>query len=416
MSENLRERLRQLGVVRGVQELSAQAAPSRLAIEDLVPGRFRLTSRGKCFIAESVYPHDHRHGSLELSAFLRLSTKTAAQIAQDDLLATADLGRACFLDTETTGLSAGTGTMAFVVGVGFFSGDSFHVDQYFLRDPGDEPAMVEALAEQLVAFDVIVSYNGRSFDVPIIENRFILARVPPPTNGIPHLDLLHSARRLWRYHLPSCSLGTVEKEILGVVREQADVPGGVIPYLYRDYLRTGDAREMKRVLYHNLVDILSLVTLAAWLCHAFSEPRARDRMSGAELYGLGRWHASLGQPTQAEAAYRAALKTNLHSDLRSVVLRVLAYFLKRSNRRAQAFAYWQQLALEDTNDILAHVELAKYFEWHLSNQTAAIEWTETALNRVNAWPLGIRREQTLADLRHRVARLKRKAHRPVPNE
>jgi uncharacterized protein YprB with RNaseH-like and TPR domain len=438
MHDDLRRRLRELGVVKGMRELATPAPRRRVAIESLVPGRFHTTSHGQCFVAEATYPLEHLHGDLPLSTFLDLPAEIVAQVPQYGALAGVDRRRVCFLDTETTGLSGGTGTMAFVIGLGFFVENGFQVLQYFLRDPGDEPAMIEALAERLPAFEALVSFNGRTFDVPIIENRFILARTPPPTTDLPHLDLLHPARRLWHYHLPSCALGTLERAVLGVLREQDDVPSGVIPTLYRDYLRTGDAREMQRVLYHNAVDILSLVTLATRLCRAFAAPwsgteEERDeRMSGGELFGLGRWYAAENRPAEAERAYRAALRsldkgrdkprpgqapgTDHVPDLRARVLRTLGHLLKRTGRRSEAFAYWQQLALENVDDVLAHVELAKYFEWHVGDLSLAAGWTQAAIARVENWPAGVDRGLTLAELRHRLARLERKRNQQPPGD
>jgi uncharacterized protein YprB with RNaseH-like and TPR domain len=417
MREDIRRRLRELGVVKGTRELALLPPRSRVAIEDLVTGRFQTTSHGQCFVVEERYPLDHRHGSLPLSAYLDISPEIAAQIARDGALTGVDLRKACFLDTETTGLSGGAGTMAFVVGLGFFVEKDFYVHQYFLRDPGDEPAMVETLAERLSKFEALISFNGIAFDVPILENRFILARIRPPTARLPHLDLLPPARRLWRYHLPSRALGALEREVLGVLREQDDVPSGVIPLLYRDYLRTGDAREMKRVLYHNVIDILSLVTLTALLCCIFANPWAETELSGAEFYGLGQWYASEDRLIETERAYRTALRlcsgpalrANLTPDLRAKALHDLAHLLKRSDRRTEAFAYWQQLAIETTDNVLAHVELAKHLEWHVENLSLAIGWTRAAIALVEKWPAGEYRNTTLADLRHRLERLERKA-------
>jgi uncharacterized protein YprB with RNaseH-like and TPR domain len=415
MHKDLQRRLREMGVVRGVRGLATLPPRQRVAIEDLVEGRFLATSHGRCFVAEAAHPPGHFHGDLPLSAFLDLSPEIVAQIARDDALADIDPRRVCFLDTETTGLSGGTGTMAFVVGLGFFTdaardgADGFCVHQYFLRDPGDEPAMIEWLAELLPEFQALVSFNGRAFDVPILENRFVLARVPPPTAGLPHLDLLPPARRLWRYSLPSCALGSLEREVLGVLREQDDVPSGIIPTLYRDYLRTGDAREMQRVLYHNAVDILSLVTLATRLCHALATSWDKEKLSGAEFYSLGRWYAAEERWGETEHAYRAALtQADLPIDLRAKALRDLGYLLKRADRKSEAFACWQQLAVESTGDVLPYVELAKYFEWHAENPLLAAGWTRAALALVEHWPAGLRREDALADLRHRLERLERK--------
>ncbi len=407
MQPDLQRRLRELGVVRGVRELATLPPRRRLAIEDLVDGHFHTTFHGQCFVVETTYPLDHTHGHLPLAAFLALDAVNVAQVAQDERLAGTDLQRACFLDTETTGLSGGTGTMAFVVGLGFFADDGFHVRQYFLRDPGDEPAMIEALAEFLPGFTALVSFNGRAFDVPILENRCILARTPPPTARLPHLDLLPPARRLWRRVQSSCALSALEREVLGVQREQDDVPSGIIPLLYRDYLRTGDAREMKRVLYHNSVDILSLVTLAARLCRAFSNPWT-EPLSGAEFYGLGHWYTAEGRLSEAERAYRRAIRSGLAPGLRIRALAALGHLLKQANRRDEAFAFWQQLALETADDVTAHVELAKYFEWHAEDLALAAGWTQAALARVEAWPAGPYRDAVQAELRHRLTRLERK--------
>lgn len=414
MQPDLQRRLRELGVVRGVRELAALPPRRRVAIEDLVAGRFHTTTHGQCFVTEATYPLDHSHGYLPLAAFLDVSAEVAAQIAQDSALAGADLRRACFLDAETTGLSGGSGTMAFVVGLGFFADDGFRLRQYFLRDPGDEPAMIEALAELLPEFTALVTFNGRGFDVPILENRFILARIPPPTTRLPHFDLLPPARRLWHHAQPSCALGALEREVLGVHREQDDVPSGIIPFLYRDYLRTGDAREMKRVLYHNGVDILSLVTLAARLCRLFADPWGAQSehvcppLRAAEFYGLGCWYAAEGRPADAERAYREALRMGLVPGLRAKTLAALGYLLKRADRRGEAFGFWQQLALESVDEIVAHIELAKYLEWHVGDFALAAGWTRVALAQVETWPAGPYCESVQAELRHRLARLERK--------
>lgn len=419
MRDELKRRLRELGVVKGVRNLQTQDSRSMRPIEDLVPGRFHTTSRGQCFVAEASYPADYIHGDLTLSAFLELSPRAIARIEHDERVAQVDLHRVCFLDTETTGLSAGTGTMAFIVGLGYFVEDGFRLEQYFLRDPGDEPAMVEALMDRFPGFEALVSFNGRCFDVPIIENRFILARVAPRLQEKVHVDLLHPARRLWRYALSSCALTALEREVLGVRREQADVPSGIIPLLYRDYLQTGDARDMRRVLYHNQVDILSMVTLAARLCRAYADPwrEARDHdqpeLSPAEYYALGRWYADSGQPGDAERAYRTGLELSPEpgSTLHIRLLRELSYLLKRGDRRAEACVLWQQLAVEDRagiDRVRALIELAKYFEWYTADLAQAVECTRSAIDSVAIWRPSVRRASEMAELRHRLSRLERK--------
>ena len=403
--EDLRQRLRRLGLVRGVRSLPP--SPRRaVAIESVVEGEFHETPHGRCFVAHLELPADHLHGDLPLGTFLELSPQVLAVLGGNPALAGTDLRRALFLDTETTGLSGGTGTMAFLVGLGFFEGDRFRILQPFLRDPGDERAMVHFLQEQLPRFQFLVTFNGRGFDVPILETRFLLARLPFPLSGVPHLDLLPPARRLWRERLPSCALGTLEREVLGVQRDQADVPSGVIPLIYRDYLRTGDAREIARILYHNQVDILSMVTLAARLARALTDPLGEPGLGGAELYSLARWYGEAGG--DVEGTLRAALAAGLPPHLRLRALRDMALLLKRAGRRSEAAIWWQQLAVEDPLGVLAPVELAKTFEWHIPRPALAAGWTRLALARASRWPPGERRERALRDLLHRLERLERR--------
>ncbi|HEC36015.1 MAG TPA: hypothetical protein ENI39_05715 [Anaerolineae bacterium] len=402
--DDLRRQLRRLGLVRGVGHLSPSRR--RVAIESLVEGAFHDTPYGHCFVAQMELPADHCHGDLPLSTFLELPPGVLAAVGGEPALAGAALRQALFLDTETTGLSAGSGTMAFLVGLGFFEGDRFRILQAFLRDPGDEPAMVHFLEEWFPRFQMLVTFNGRGFDLPILGTRFILARRPFPLATTPHLDLLPPSRRLWRERLPSRALGTLEREVLGVCRGQADVPGGVIPCVYRDYLRTGDAREIPRILYHNQVDVLSMVTLAARLGRAFAAPQAEPGLGGTELYSLARWYGEAGG--DVEGTLRAALAADPPAHVRLRALRDLAFCLKREGHRSQAVQWWQQLALEDPQAVLASVELAKTFEWHLCCLPLATKWTRLALARASAWPDGPRRERALAALRHRLERLERK--------
>jgi hypothetical protein len=403
--DDLRRRLRRLGMVKGAQEMSAPSPRRRVAIEELVDGEFHETPHGQCFVAREDFPLDHCHGDLSLRSFLELSPRVAAEMAGQPALATVDLCRAVFLDTETTGLSGGTGTMAFLVGLGFFEDEVFRLLQVFLRDPGDEPAMVDLLQELFPRFEALVTFNGRGFDVPILETRFILDRRPFPLLTTPHLDLLGPSRRLWRIRLDSCALGNLEREVLGMERGQADVPSGVIPYLYRDYLRTGDAREISRVLYHNRIDVLSMVTLASRLGEAFGDPWQAPHLTGTDFYALSRWYE---ERETSEAVLRHALSRNLPPEVRWHALRDLALVLKREEGRSQAFEWWQQLAVENPEAIRAPVELAMIFEWETPQLDLAAGWTRIALRRAEAEPSGLHREQTRDELRHRLERLERK--------
>ncbi len=422
MSTDLRDRLQRLRLGRDVGPARpvSPAAPGREprgqrgpGIEEVIPGHFRPTEHGDIFVAETRYPLGHVHGGLPLADFLAHPPHVAARLARDGALAEVDLARTAFLDTETSGLGT-AGYFAFLVGIGSFEGDAFCLRQYFMRHPGEEPALLAAVAEDLARSQALVTFNGRVFDVPLLESRYILARRrPPDLSTRPHLDLLPPARRLWRDRLESCALTALEAHVLRVQRDAADVPGWQIPYLYFDYLRSGDARPMQRVIYHNNQDILSMVALAARLCRHLGNPWG-EKIDRRDLLSLARWYEDLGLVAEAERAYRTLLAADGRSGiplplpLRAAALKGLALLLKRQERRLEALPLWEELAALARHDALAYIELAKTYEWHVRDLACAAAWARRGLALVQGWPPGQERQAALADLEHRLARLERK--------
>jgi uncharacterized protein YprB with RNaseH-like and TPR domain len=377
-------------------------------IEDLLPGEVVHTEFGPFFQYRESYDLDYRHGHHALADLLAHSPGNPALLARDERLSQVDFRRMAFVDTETTGLAGGTGTYAFLVGVGVFEEENFTVHQFVMRDYHEEPAQLSAVGELLDGLEAVVSFNGKSFDMPLLETRFVMVRQPPRLMEAPHLDLLPTARRFWKYRLESCALSSLEGEVLGVRRTGEDVPGWLIPSLYTDYARTGDAREMPRILYHNVQDILSLVTLMARQCDLLLAPLTSDiDLPGEDLYGLGRLLHDLGQAEKAEVAYTQAARTSQVPRVREMARRDVAYLLKRQERRAEALSWWQQLAQTD-GAVYACEELAKHYEWHDEDLQQAVAWTQEGLALAGAWPRGRKRREAVADLEHRLERLARK--------
>jgi len=300
MSSTL-DRLRRLSSLRDPRRASdpdeetpvgSAAAMRRSAagpLRDLVPGTLIENAGGVCYVSTRAYPLEEARGPAPLGSLLGLAPAVFRRYYPAFRLDTAtDYQRAAFLDTETTGLGGGAGVYAFMVGVGVFEpwpdpalGASTHfvVRQFFMRSPAEERAVLIALARLLDAYELTVTFNGRSFDLPLLRARYAQnRRFAPLRSGAallaedrPHLDLLHPARRLWRKRLQSCRLINLETMILGLQRSEDDVPGYLIPALYTDYVRTGNAAEMRRVFYHNGEDIVSMVALAERLSRAFDE-------------------------------------------------------------------------------------------------------------------------------------------------
>jgi uncharacterized protein YprB with RNaseH-like and TPR domain len=394
---------------------------------DLLGGREEETPFGPCYVIERHYDLDHRHGPHPLGALRLVAPALLADLGGDPRLAALPHERLVLLDTETTGLAGGTGTHVFLVGLGFLAtapdgATTFVVRQYFLRQLREERALLHALGATLADYGALVSFNGKSFDWPLLTTRFIMQRLGPHRDGRawPHLDLLHPARRVWKHRLPSCSLGTLEQEILGVRRE-GDVPGALIPELYFRYLRDGDTRPLLPIFAHNEADIVTLLTLLIHLGHLLDPGAELAGLAGpapahgADRYGLATLHAALGREEASIRAYRDALADPaLPPLLRRTARLALASALKRARRWDEAVPVWREIikgeARRKAPDPWAHIELAKYHEHVARDYAAATAIVEAALTL-----LALRGVATeAAALRHRLARLQRKAAgRPI---
>ena len=261
------------------------------------------TALGRHWEIERHWPAHHRHGTSDVGALSELPRDLLAALVNEEGVVV-EPERWAFLDTETSGLSGGSGAFAFLVGVGHISADGFELKQFFMRDHSEEPSLLGALSEYLERFDLLVTYNGRAFDQPLLETRYRLARMKEPFPRLRHVDLLFSARRLWRLALESCRLQELEQRILGVERH-GDVAGAFIPSLYFEYLRTRNFEPLRAVVSHNAIDILSLACLTAIVPTAFREPARLT--CAAEMVALARWFRNQGRLDEAAELMRQAL-------------------------------------------------------------------------------------------------------------
>jgi uncharacterized protein YprB with RNaseH-like and TPR domain len=378
----LRHRLERLVRV-AVRERGAPRAeplPARRAVplEEVVPGaRVIENARGRCVLVEEDLPLDRRHGDVSLSRFRALLPATLAVLAGDpapEAYASFAAERTAFLDTETTGLAGGPGTAAFLVGVAFVRGDVLRLRQYVMRDYDEEPALLEAVAGDLREVTHLVTFNGRGFDVPLLEARFRLNRARMPLAAAVHLDLLPPVRRLWGERFESCRLQALEAELLGL-RRHGDVPGEEIPGLYFDYLRSRNARGLAPVLEHNRLDVVSLAALLAFCCGWIEEGEAEDPR---DHYGLARVFERAAVHERCEAHYRQVVEGDA-GPLRLSSLRRLAARAKRARDHQAALPLWEQAAA--SGEWWALRELAIHHEHRSRDLDAARAAVEEALRR-----------------------------------
>ena len=396
---------------------SDNSAGADTRLEQLLPaGQLVLTELGGCFVIDPVYPLSYNHGDDILSAFSSSPLEAAAEIYKDPRLAQLEAKDYVFLDTETTGLF-GAGTLAFMVGVAFLEDGALVVRQYFMRDHADEPSMLLQLAELLNSRSGIVTFNGRSFDLPLLETRYFLNRMDDQIGAInqrPHMDLLHPSRRLWRKRLGSCSLGSLEKNLMSITRTGEDVPGWAIPGIYMDYLRIRDAQDIARVFYHNHIDMLSMVVLASKIVRLFSSPTEKDHP--LDIYSLARWQVALRNLQSAESNLKLALegrgRFGLLLEDGLAIRQDLGYLLRRTERRDEAAHQWLKIAEKEAREpqarivLGAHIELAKHYEWHQVDLEKARDWTIRAQTLVEQMDPKLAHE--IPAISHRLQRLDRK--------
>jgi uncharacterized protein YprB with RNaseH-like and TPR domain len=249
-----------------------------------------------------------------------------------------------FVDLETTGLAGGAGTYAFLVGCGWFDGGSFRVRQFFLSAFGAERVLLDAVSELASGAAGVVTYNGKSFDLPLIETRYLLHRMTTPFAALPHVDMLHPARRLWRSEeQEGCRLMELETTLLGHERE-GDVPGFEIPARYFNFVRSGDARPLEPVLEHNRLDLLSLALVTARAAQLLDEGPAAAR-TAREALGMGRLFERGMMLREASACYWRGLELPGDPASHAENLRAYAVLARRQRRFADAADGWRR-ALE----------------------------------------------------------------------
>jgi uncharacterized protein len=357
-----------------------QPAPPPLPIptpEDYLSGDEIETQHGRHFETEKLYERHRRHGSVGIADLEDLPHDLLHPIS-NGLIPSVPPSKWCFLDTETTGLAGGSGTYAFLVGVGRITPEGFRVRQFFMRDFDEEASQLSALHEHLKNFEVLITYNGRTYDQPLLETRFRMIRQRPPFASLEHLDLLFGARRLWNLRFDSCRLVDLENQILGVER-QGDLPGELIPYVYFEYLRRHEIFRLLPIFHHNAMDILTLACLTAIVPRAFQAPAQAQFAHGAEMVGLARWWRQAEQPDTALALFRQALDRPLADELLFRTMWDIAALEKKLGRQHAALPVLTDLAASHNPwRAPAFIELAKYYEHRERNYAMALEMTRNA--------------------------------------
>jgi uncharacterized protein len=401
----LADKLKSLGVKVGTSEIPVPQTNEHLPIGSVVTGTFTTTPVGETFIHEERFAADYHHGlaPIKLQASLNIMSAWAADARLRDL----PIESFAFLDTETSGLSGGTGTYAFLVGVGKFVSDEFVLQQFFMRDPAEEAALLSGLGEFLASAKALVTFNGKAFDAPLLVTRYTLHGIPVPFKDFAHLDLLPLARRLWRDRLESRALKYLEENILFAPRTMEEVPGYEIPYLYFDYLRDGDARPLKGVFYHNAMDVVAMAALLSHTAKMLENPFHEEIEHGLDVIALAKLYEDLGQWDTAARLFERGLEKGISEENFAETVRRLSVLQKRRGDFKEAIHLWEEAA--GNGHIYAFVELAKYYEHKQRDPKTALKWTKSAQKQIEKSDLPVYvQKHWINELTHRRQRLETK--------
>jgi uncharacterized protein YprB with RNaseH-like and TPR domain len=377
-----------------------------LDIQDICQGTVYSGDNGACFVIENSYPVSYLYGGYRLGDACDINIADLKRVC-GEIDSSLGLQDFLFLDTETTGLSGGTGTVAFLVGLGFFRESSFVIRQYFMRDYNEEAAMLEAINGLMAGYKALVTFNGKAFDWNLLSSRFITNRMRCRLKNPPNLDLLFPARRLWKLKLESCSLSSLEENILDEYRVD-DIPGALIPSVYFEYLESRNASEIMKVTRHNGQDILSMVPLLVKIASMLDNPLS-ESCEGEELLGLGRIFEANGEFNMVIDCFESCMKSEDRT-VKGIAAKRLSDIYKRSGNYGKAVEHWNSiLADPGTLNIYPMIELAKYYEHKLKDIGKALEIAEKAMHLASQ--TGVRNNIYYNDLAKRLLRLKRKAGR-----
>lgn len=403
----LRKRIATIDAKYADAVLSARVVAPRVFIEEWADGHVVENEFGSHYQTERVFEGHRPHGSADVGALIELPD-TLLDVLSANEITGVHPERWAFLDTETTGLAGGSGTYAFLIGVGRITRNGFVVRQFFMREYAEERSQLAALDEHLREFEVLITYNGKSYDQPLLETRYRLTRGKTPFARMRHLDLLHGARRLWKLRMESCKLTHLEEQILGVWRE-GDLPGHLIPFVYFEYLREREATKLVPIFHHNAIDILTLACLTAIVPAAF---RSTDCVSlarvgvrrGEELAGIARWLMNSGELEQALDMMKRSVDAGLPDRFLFRALWDIANLEKKLGRPDASLRSLKELAgCRNEFRISALEELAKYYERKEPNLPLALEFTLQALEYGSSDTLIRRRDR----LRKKMAIRKR---------
>jgi len=367
-----------------------------LTLPELVRGSWINTNFGDIFRGEYEFDMTNLYGNLNLNKIYNYNSTDFQTAFNIDGITNQE--KLLFIDTETTGLAGGSGTVAFMIGVGWIQQNVFHVHQYFITELSHEEGMLELIGNLKNKFDCLVSYNGKSYDIPLLNTRFIMNRLSPVFSDFSHIDLLHPTRSLWKYSMTNCKLKTVECELLDLFREE-DIPGELIPQVYFDYLKDGNPQKIERIFYHNRFDIITMLANLILIMKSYQS--VLPEKNPLTEYAKGKIFYRKNNFKRSITHYKYVLDSDISDTRRQKTMLELAEIYKKEKNYPEAIILWKS-AINETYPFFLEpfIELAKYYEHYEKNYQIALDFVNLAEEKIPA-----RRAKDIQNIENRKNRL-----------
>lgn len=395
--DSLLKKLKTLGVDLGKNKADLKSN-TKHDLQQVFGAVWLDTPYGQTLHIHKTYPLSMKQGSIILEDIPSNATWMCVLDQEFEGLTELDLSEIVFFDTETSSLNLGSGAFVFLTGFTYFDRNGcLHLEQFFMNNLAGEKAFIHANQEFLTKFKVLASYNGKSFDVPMLRYRYGFHDMEDDSLDKPHLDLLFLARALWKRRLEGCRLADIEEHILGFKRSGEEVPGWLVPILYQDYLREGDPEPIKGVLYHNEQDVISLAALLAVTQKVFAKSFQQEWEHAEDCLSVAYFFARRGRNEEAMRWFEVYFDRFMDIvDLKAMY--DYAWMNRRLERWEVAVQFWEKAA--EKGHYPSMVELAKFYEHQVKDPQKALVWMDKVRDAIVKDPSLVR-----DDVHKRVNRL-----------
>ena len=402
--DNLLSKLKSLGMIIPPSEIKNNQKAQVFPLNAFYDGTWHTNNAGKVFIMKKTIPFGTSHGIINFSK--KFSVDPILDLSFNIPRNGIQLGDIIFLDVETTSLSIGAGSFAFLVGLCYFSPKGITTNLLFIEKPNDEGTLLTFLDEKLSQYSIISTYNGKSFDVPLLKNRYIMHRLQFASLSKHHIDLLYFTRKIWKMRLKTCRLSEIEREILKFTRSDDEIPGWLIPQIYFDYLNQQSPHTLQGVFYHNKMDVITLAALFQYINQLITSHGNMNGVEGMDIASLARIYQQQDKLELSSSYYQIGIKKGFGTENSAYIYRNFGLLNKKQGKWDKAVYQWK-LAYE-FKDYISCIELAKYFEHKEKSFYQALEWTNRAMEIIIQEHIKGAKEKLMSKMEYRKQRLIRK--------